>query len=136
MRINDGVGLNLDLLTVLRPPFCTHSWLNWIDVVGLKEKPEDTRYIKKITSKEDLKHQECRQRTWYQLCHYLELSTRKWAGSSLPGSWEGVKSIPKAHTYNGTVGCRYLSIRTKFPFTTCRVMGIYYYPYPQRIPFY
>ena len=34
-----------------------HSWLNWVDVdddedeVGLKEKPEDTRYIKNITSK-------------------------------------------------------------------------------------
>ena len=32
----------------------THSWLNWVDEdddeVGLKEKPEDTRYIKKITS--------------------------------------------------------------------------------------
>ena len=34
-----------------------HSWLNWVDVdddedeVGLKEKPEDIRYIKKITSK-------------------------------------------------------------------------------------
>ena len=34
-----------------------HSWLNWVDEdddedeVGLKEKPEDTRYIKKITSK-------------------------------------------------------------------------------------
>ena len=33
------------------------SWLNWVDEdddedeVGLKEKPEDTRYIKKITSK-------------------------------------------------------------------------------------
>ena len=32
-----------------------HSWLNWVDEdddedeVGLKEKPEDTRYIKKIT---------------------------------------------------------------------------------------
>ena len=36
---------------------CAHSWLNWVneddddDEVGLKEKPEDTRYIKKITSK-------------------------------------------------------------------------------------
>ena len=36
-----------------------HSWLNWVDEdddedeVGLKEKPEDTRYIKKITSKID-----------------------------------------------------------------------------------
>ena len=35
----------------------THSWLNWVDEdddedeVGLKEKPEDTRYIKNITSK-------------------------------------------------------------------------------------
>ena len=35
----------------------THSWLNWVDEdddedeVGLKEKPEDTRYIKMITSK-------------------------------------------------------------------------------------
>ena len=34
-----------------------HSWLNWVDEddyedeVGLKEKPEDTRYIKKITNK-------------------------------------------------------------------------------------
>ena len=34
-----------------------HSRLNWVDEdddedeVGLKEKPEDTRYIKKITSK-------------------------------------------------------------------------------------
>ena len=35
----------------------THSWLNWVDEdddedeVGFKEKPENTRYIKKITSK-------------------------------------------------------------------------------------
>ena len=40
-----------DLLNVLH----THSWQNWIDEdddeVGLKEKPLDTRYIKKITSK-------------------------------------------------------------------------------------
>ena len=48
----------LILLNVLRPLFLrTHSWLNWVDEdddedeVGLKEKPEDTRYIKKITSK-------------------------------------------------------------------------------------
>ena len=51
---------DLDLLNVLRPPFytlTTHYWLNWVnedddeDEFGLKEKPEDTRYIKKITSK-------------------------------------------------------------------------------------
>ena len=35
----------------------THCWLNWVDEdddedeVGSKEKPEDTRNIKKITSK-------------------------------------------------------------------------------------
>ena len=33
----------------------THSWLNWVDEdddeIGLKEKPEHIRYIKKITSK-------------------------------------------------------------------------------------
>ena len=35
----------------------THSWLNWVDEdddkdeVGLKEKPEYTRYINNITSK-------------------------------------------------------------------------------------
>ena len=35
----------------------THSWLNWVDAdddedeVVLKERPEDTRYITKITSK-------------------------------------------------------------------------------------
>ena len=34
-----------------------HSWLNWVDEdddedeVGLKENPEDTRYIKNSTSK-------------------------------------------------------------------------------------
>ena len=32
------------------------------DEVGLKEKPEDTRYIKKITSKYNPKHRECGQR--------------------------------------------------------------------------
>ena len=49
----------IDLLNVLRPPFCTlntHSWLNWVDEdededeVGLKEKPEDTRYTETIWS--------------------------------------------------------------------------------------
>ena len=54
-----AAGFDLILLNVLRPLFCalTQSWLNWVDEdddedeVGLKEKPEDTRYIKKITSK-------------------------------------------------------------------------------------
>ena len=57
---NDQIWLPMDLdfiecfmTTFLR----AHSWLNWVDEdddedeVGLKEKPEDTRYIKKITSK-------------------------------------------------------------------------------------
>ena len=47
----------LILLNVLRPLLRANSWLNWVDEdddedeVGLKEKPEDTRYIKKVTSK-------------------------------------------------------------------------------------
>ena len=45
-----------DLIECFRTTFLhTHSWLNWVDEdddeVGLKEKPEDTRYIKTITSK-------------------------------------------------------------------------------------
>ena len=40
-----------------------------------------------------------------RLCHYWELQTRKWAGSSLRGgSWHGMKSIPRHTTYHGTVG--------------------------------
>ena len=37
----------------------THPWLNWVDEdddedeVGLKEKPEDTRYIKQEASRPD-----------------------------------------------------------------------------------
>ena len=58
------IGSRFDLLNVIRPPFCTHSCLNWVDEdeIGLKEKPEDTRCIKKIISKQDLKHRECGQR--------------------------------------------------------------------------
>ena len=47
--------LGFDLIKCLTTSFLhTHSWLNWVDEddeVGVKEKPEDTRYIKKITSK-------------------------------------------------------------------------------------
>ena len=55
-----GVTLNdeFDLIECFTTTFLrAHSWLNWVDEdddedeVGLKEKPEDTRYIKKITSK-------------------------------------------------------------------------------------
>ena len=52
-----AIKADLILLNVLRPEcfLRAHSWLNWVDEdddeVGLKEKPEDTRYIKKITSK-------------------------------------------------------------------------------------
>ena len=52
--------LEVYLLNVLRPPFCTLTTLGYTeymrmideDEVGLKEKPEDTRYIKNITSKQ------------------------------------------------------------------------------------
>ena len=50
--------LIFDLIECLMTTFLhTHSWLNLVDEdddedeVGLKEKSEDTRYIKKITSK-------------------------------------------------------------------------------------
>ena len=50
--------VEFDLIECFTTTFLrAHSWLNWVDEdddedeVGLKEKPEDTRYIKKITSK-------------------------------------------------------------------------------------
>ena len=50
--------LLFDLIECFTTTFLhAHSWLSWVDEdddedeVGLKEKPEDTRYIKKITSK-------------------------------------------------------------------------------------
>ena len=54
------------------------------DVFGLKEKPEDTRYINKITSKSDPKHKECGQRILFQTFPSLELQTRTRAWSSPP----------------------------------------------------
>ena len=52
------VGCLIDFIECFTTTFLrAHSWLNWVDEdddedeVGLKEKPEDTRYIKKITSK-------------------------------------------------------------------------------------
>ena len=45
---NACVKFDFILLNVLRPLFCVDED---DDEVGLKEKPEDTRYIKKITSK-------------------------------------------------------------------------------------
>ena len=51
-------GAGFDFIECFTTTFLrAHSWLNWVDEdddedeVGLKEKPEDTRYIKKITSK-------------------------------------------------------------------------------------
>ena len=58
-------NMYLNMYSVIRLIFCftttflhTHSWLNWVDdddddedEVGLKEKPEATRYIKNITSR-------------------------------------------------------------------------------------
>ena len=50
--------LHFDFIECFTTTFLlAHSWLNWVDEdddedeVGLKEKPEDTGYIKKITSK-------------------------------------------------------------------------------------
>ena len=54
--IGAGLDINFDFIECFTTTFLrAHSWLNWVDEdddeVGLKEKPEDTRYIKKITSK-------------------------------------------------------------------------------------
>ena len=52
-RAEDLIVIECFTTTFLR----AHSWLNWVDEeddddeVGLKEKPEEPRYIKKITSK-------------------------------------------------------------------------------------
>ena len=63
VRINTksqpAVPFDFDFIECFTTTFLrAHSWLNWVDEdddehdeVGLKEKPEDTRYIKKITSK-------------------------------------------------------------------------------------
>ena len=53
-----GFNCTFDFIECFTTTFLrAHSWLNWVDEdddedeVGLKEKPEDTRYIKKITLK-------------------------------------------------------------------------------------
>ena len=58
-KLDCSVALIFDFIECFTTTFLrAHSWLNWVDEdddehdeVGLKEKPEDTRYIKKITSK-------------------------------------------------------------------------------------
>ena len=54
----ENIKIRFDFIECFTTTFLrAHSWLNWVyedddeDEVGLKEKPEDTRYIKKITSK-------------------------------------------------------------------------------------
>ena len=55
---SSGTGLIFNFIECFMTTFLrVHSWLNWVDEdddedeVSLKEKPEDTRYIKNITSK-------------------------------------------------------------------------------------
>ena len=58
-RTRVSVKFDFDFIECFTTTFLrAHSWLNRVDEdddehdeVGLKEKPEDTRYIKKITSK-------------------------------------------------------------------------------------
>ena len=73
--------------------------------VAIKEKPEDTRYISKITSKRDQKHRECGRRTRFPTLPLLETSDSGTGRVVTPGgSWEGVKSMPRGTTYHGIVG--------------------------------
>ena len=56
LLLYNGHGVYLfDFIECFTTFLRAHSWLNGVDEdddeVGLKEKPEDTRYIKKITSK-------------------------------------------------------------------------------------
>ena len=58
LKIKCSRSFDFDFIECFTTTFLrTHSWQNWVDEdddedeVGLKEKPEDTRYIKKITSK-------------------------------------------------------------------------------------
>ena len=71
-------GLALDLLNVLRPPFCTlatHSWINWVDEDDwwgwLERKARRKYYIDKRPEALDS-----------QFCHYYELRTRESACAS------------------------------------------------------
>ena len=62
------------------------------DEVGLKEKPEDTRYIRKDYIKIRPKHRECGQRNLIPTLPLLGLQTRKNAGAlSLRAPSGGVK---------------------------------------------
>ena len=59
MAMLSTMSVKFDFIECFTTTFLrAHSWLNRVDEdddehdeVGLKEKPEDTRYIKKITSK-------------------------------------------------------------------------------------
>ena len=67
------------------------------DEIGLKEKPEDIRYIKILHQNEIRSTVSVGKRLHSKLCHNRVLQTRKWAGSSLPGgAWKRVKSTPRA----------------------------------------
>ena len=139
---------DLDLLKCFTTTFLhTHSWLNWVDVDDWWEWGWKKSQKLLDTSKWDPKYRECGQtKNWIpNLCHYWELQTRGWVGSSLPkGPWERMKSIPRGIIYHRSVGCIEPGFFTPFmpgiinngpgptksPFTTCMVRGVYYYPDP------
>ena len=74
------------------------------DEVGLKEKSEDTRYMKRLhRNKNRSTGSVGKLRTRFPtVCHYWKLKTRKWAESSLPeGPWEGMNPYPGAPPITG-----------------------------------
>ena len=102
--------------------------MRMIGEVALKEKPEDTRNIKKITSKWDPKHRECGQRTLFPTLPLLGTADSGMVGWSLPGGpWEGVKSIPNGTTYHRTARCIEPPVQG-LPFMLGRERIIYNWP--------
>ena len=73
------------------------------DEVGLKEKPEDTRYIKRLYQNETRSTRSVG-KLFYAIIGNCRLE--EWAGSSLlEGAWEKIKSIPRDSTSHRIVGC-------------------------------
>ena len=64
------------------------------DEAGLTEKPEDTRYIKKLHQKKTRNTGSAGKGTWSQLCHYWDCGLGESAGASSLMAPSGVWNVP------------------------------------------
>ena len=64
------------------------------DEAGLTEKPEDTRYIKKLHQKKTRSTGSAGKGTWSQLCHYWDCGLGESAGASSLMAPSGVWNVP------------------------------------------